>query len=114
MPAIPQREFGDAAPLAEVDPLPAGLERGLWPLVLPAGEREVVVLMAAARPWPCSSASCERPPQVIEPLALAQVGAGDAARAERPSRLGQAELSGERERPLGGGDRLRVGAREVA
>ena len=49
----------------------------------------------------------ERPAHVLESLPVAQGGAGRAADAERARRLGQAELGGERERLLGGRDRLR-------
>ena len=83
-------------------------------LVLPAGEREIVVLHGGGEALALIERELERPPQVIKPLALAQVGASDASRAERPSRLGQVELGGERERPLGRGNRIRVGTREVA
>ena len=39
----PERQLGNAAALAEVDSLPAGIQCGLGPLGLPAVEREVVV-----------------------------------------------------------------------
>ena len=103
----PERELGDAAPLAEVDPFPAGIEGGLRPLVLPAGDREVVVQDGGGAALALLECERERPAHVLEPLPFAQGGAGPAADAERARRLGQAELGGERERPLGGRDRLR-------
>ena len=87
-----ERELGDPAPLAEVDPLPAGVERRLRPLVLPDGDREVVVQDGRGAALALLERERERPAHVLEPLPLAQVGAGRAAEAERraPARAGRA------------------------
>ena len=69
---------------------------------------------AAARPWPCVERERERPAHVLESLPVPEGGAGRAADAERARRLGQAELGGEGERPLGGRDRLPEGAADDA
>ncbi len=45
---------------------------------------------------------------VFEPVCIPELGAGEPAPLERECRLGQAELFGEHDRPLGGRDRLRV------
>ena len=55
----------------------------------------------------------ERPAHVFDPVRVPQPAAGEAAPVERECRLGEAELGGERERPLGGRDRLGVSASEV-
>ena len=108
------RDLGDAASLAEVDPLTAGVERRLRPFVLPARERKVVVQDGGGPALALLERERERAAHVLEPLSFPQDGAGCAAEAERARRLGQAELGGERERSLGSRDRLRVGGADKA
>ena len=54
----------------------------------------------------------ERPAHVVEAVRFAQAETGEAAPVKRECRLGQAELRGERECPLGRHDRLPVVASE--
>ena len=108
---IVERELGDAAPLAEVDPVPATRSRAACgPSYCQLTMREVVragrprcgpgpARARARAPGACPRAPCRSP---REQRATPRV-------AERARRLGQAELRGERERPLGGRDRLPVG-----
>src|SRR5580765_445474 len=110
----PQRELGDSAPLAEVDPLPASIEGGLRPVVLPADEREVVVHDRRGAALTLRECKRERPALVLESLPVAEGGPGGAAGAESLRRLGQAELGGEGERLVGGRDRLPVVAADEA
>ena len=91
-----------------------GGEGGLRPLVAASGDGEVVVQDGGLAALALLERELERAAHVLESLPLAQVAAGEAAEAERARRLGQAELGGERERPLGGRDRLRVGGAEEA
>ena len=102
-----QRHLGDAPPLAEGDPLGCGVECALRAMVGPddAGEKGVDETGVAAQTL--FERELERPPHVLDPGRLPQLAAGEAAPAERECRLGQAELRGERERPLGGRDRFR-------
>ena len=103
-----QRDLGDAAPLAEGDRLLVGVERGLRPLVGPDDPGEVAVDDGGLASLALLERELERPAHVLDPARVAQLAAGDAAPVERERRLGQAELRGERERPLGGRDRLGV------
>ena len=77
-------------------------------------EREVVVQDGGGAALTLRERERERPAHVLEPLPLPQRGAGRTPGAERAGRLGQPELRGQLERPLGGCDRLRVGAADDA
>jgi hypothetical protein len=101
-----ERELGDAAPLAEVDPFSAGGERGLRPLVQPPDDREIVAPDASFAALALLERELECAAHVLDSLPLAQAGAGEAADAECPCRLRKGELGRERKRPLGGRDRL--------
>ena len=71
-----ERVLGDTAPLTKVDPLPAGDEGGVRPLVLPADDGEVVVLDGGCSAVPLLDCERERLAHMPEPFALAQVAAG--------------------------------------
>ena len=107
------RRLGDAAPARELDPLPEDIETGLWPVVRPGDEREVVVQDGGGPSLPVLESERERAPHLLHPLPLPQGGAGGAAVTERARGHGLPELGGERERPVAGGDRLRVGGADV-
>ena len=52
-----ERELGDAAPLAEVDPLRQAARAACGPSYCQLATARLLWRTAAARPWPCSSAS---------------------------------------------------------
>ena len=101
-----RRRLGEAALLAEGDPLLEGGEGAGRPLERVAGDGEVVLqdggVLACARSTSRASARSIS----ARPSASPTVHAGIAAVAERARRLGQAERLGERARTVGGGDRL--------
>src|SRR4029078_7481136 len=94
--------------LAEVDPLPAGIESDLRPVVLPADERNVVVHDRGGAGLTLRACERERATLVLEALPVPQVGTSRATDAESVRRLGQAEGGAARERFLRSRDRLRV------
>ena len=109
-----QRALSGAAPLAEGEVFRQGVECGLWPLIGQHDAGEVVVDDGGLAAQALLEREVERPTHVVEAVRFAQVETAEAAPVKRECRLGQAELRGERERPLGRHDRLPVVATEPA
>ena len=104
------RRLGEAALLAEGDPLLEGGKRAGRPLERVAGEREVVLQDRRVPARPSFDEQGERPLHLGESVRFAAPDAGVPTVAERARRLRQAERLGQRAGMVGGGDRLRVGA----
>ena len=102
------RHLGDAPPFAKVDPFGGGVECVLRAMVGPGDAGEKAVDDAGLASQTLFERELERPPHVLHPAGMPQLAAGEAAPAERECRLGQADLRGERERPLGSRDRFRI------
>src|SRR6516225_11770089 len=91
----------DPPALTEVDPVPAGSERVLWAVVLPADEGEVVVQHAGFEASALLDCELERLAHVLDSLPLSQAAAGYAAVAECPRRCREPKPGGEIERLVG-------------
>jgi len=105
--------FGEAASLGELDPIPGEVEGGLWALVHPGGNGEVVVENGGASAFTLFDGQAERLAHLFHTLPLTHAGASAAAAAERVPRLGQAEFGGEAERLVSGRDRLLIGRTDI-
>ena len=110
-----ERELGEAAPLAERNAFPQGDERGLlWPLVRPDEAGEVVLDHSGFAAQALLERELERPAYVLDAVCVRQRAAGEATEVERECRLGESEVGGKRECPVGSRDCLAVTAGQLA
>ena len=84
-----ERELGDAAPLAEGDAFPEGVECGLRPLVAASDDAgEVVVDDGGFAAQALLERELERPAHILEAFGFPQLAAGEAAEVEREAGSG--------------------------